>query len=59
MSMAEHISQRELRNESGKILRAVEAGEEFVITNRGRPVARLVGVEDLSLIHISEPTRRS
>ncbi|MCP1388301.1 type II toxin-antitoxin system prevent-host-death family antitoxin [Corynebacterium sp. TA-R-1] len=46
MTMAEHISQRELRNESGKILRAVEAGEEFVITNRGRPVARLVGVED-------------
>lgn len=44
--MAERISQRELRNESGKILRAVEAGEAFVITNRGRPVARLVGVED-------------
>ncbi len=43
MTMADRISQRELRNESGRILRAVEAGEEFVITNRGRPVARLIG----------------
>ena len=35
------ISQRQFRNESGAILRAVEAGESFVITNNGRPVAEL------------------
>lgn len=46
MTLADRISQRELRNESGRILRAVETGEEFVITNRGRPVARLIGFEE-------------
>lgn len=35
------ISQRQFRNESGAILRAVEAGEAFIITNNGRPVAEL------------------
>ncbi len=35
------IPQRELRNNSGAILRAAEAGEEFVITVDGRPVATL------------------
>ena len=36
------IPHRELRNHSTEILRRVEAGEEFAITNNGRPVARLV-----------------
>lgn len=36
------ISQRQLRNDSASILRRVEAGESFVITNRGVEVARLV-----------------
>jgi prevent-host-death family protein len=35
------IPQRELRNNIGKILREAEAGVEFTITVRGRPVARL------------------
>ena len=35
------ISQRQLRNESGAVLRAVEAGESFIITNNGRAVAEL------------------
>jgi len=38
----EILSQRELRNRSGEVLRAAEAGESFVVTNDGRPVARLV-----------------
>jgi prevent-host-death family protein len=37
------IPQRQLRNDISAILRAVEAGETFTITVRGRPVARLVG----------------
>lgn len=38
------IPQRELRNDSSRILREVEQGAEFIITNRGRPVARLTGL---------------
>jgi prevent-host-death family protein len=35
------IAQRELRNQSGEILRQAEAGEQFTITVDGRPVAVL------------------
>lgn len=35
------IPQRTLRNESGAILRRAEAGERFVVTVHGRPVAVL------------------
>lgn len=35
------IPQRELRNRSGEILRAAEAGEVFTITVDGRPAAAL------------------
>lgn len=35
------IPQRTLRNASGEILRRAEAGEQFVITINGRPVATL------------------
>ncbi len=38
---ARRIPQRELRNNIGEILRQAEAGTEFTITVRGRPVARL------------------
>jgi prevent-host-death family protein len=47
MTTAEHgamqvISQREMRNRSGEILRAVAAGESFIITNDGVEVAELI-----------------
>lgn len=35
------IPQRELRNNSGEILRETEKGERFLITVEGRPVALL------------------
>lgn len=35
------IPQRELRNEIGRVLREAEGGTEFIVTVRGRPVARL------------------
>ena len=39
--MSKEISQRELRNDSGAILRAVQAGETYVITSNGTPVAQI------------------
>lgn len=41
------ISQRELRNDSGEVLRRVEAGESFTVTRRGVPVAVLVPHRDI------------
>ena len=35
------IPQKELRNNVGDVLRRAEAGEQFVITVSGRPVAEL------------------
>jgi prevent-host-death family protein len=39
--MSSSISQRELRNDSGDILRRVDQGETFVVTRNGSPVAEL------------------
>lgn len=39
--MAREITQRELRNESGKIMRALDRGETFVVTRNGVPVGEL------------------
>jgi prevent-host-death family protein len=36
------ISQRELRNDSGAIMRRVEQGERFTVTRNGVPVADLL-----------------
>jgi len=40
--MATTISQRQLRNESGEIMRRIERGESFTVTRNGTPVADLV-----------------
>lgn len=39
--MSETITQRELRNDSGQILRAVESGETFIVTRHGHAAAEL------------------
>ena len=41
-SPPDSLSQRELRNESGRVLRAVGEGRSFVLTNSGVPVGRIV-----------------
>ncbi len=41
----EQIGVRELRQNASKYLVRVAAGETFEVTDRGRPVARLVPVE--------------
>lgn len=40
--MSETIGQRQLRNDNAEIMRRVEAGESFVITRNGHPIADLV-----------------
>jgi antitoxin (DNA-binding transcriptional repressor) of toxin-antitoxin stability system len=39
--MTREISQRELHNDSGAILRAVESGEDFIVTRNGTAIAEL------------------
>jgi prevent-host-death family protein len=43
--MDKEIALRDANQQFAKCVRAVEAGESFVITRRGKPVARLVPVE--------------
>jgi prevent-host-death family protein len=40
--MSREITQRELRNESGEIMRALDRGETFVVTRNGVPVGELI-----------------
>jgi prevent-host-death family protein len=42
--MSRRISQRELRNESGRIMRALDRGEAFTVTRNGVPVGELIPV---------------
>ena len=40
--MSRHITQRELRNESGRIMRALDRGKSFIVTRNGVPVGELI-----------------
>jgi prevent-host-death family protein len=48
--MAKTIAQRELRNDNAKVIDAVAAGESFVVTRNGVPVA------ELRPIRVTRPT---
>jgi antitoxin (DNA-binding transcriptional repressor) of toxin-antitoxin stability system len=39
--MARDITQRQLRNDSGEIMRGLDRGETFVVTRHGVPVGEL------------------
>jgi antitoxin (DNA-binding transcriptional repressor) of toxin-antitoxin stability system len=39
--MPQEITQRELRNASGEVMRALDAGTSFVVTRNGVPVGEL------------------
>jgi prevent-host-death family protein len=45
--MAKIIPQRELRNENAKLMDAVSAGETFIVTRNGEPVAELRPVKSV------------
>lgn len=42
--MSTNVSHRDLRNRSGEVLHAVQAGETYTVTSRGKAVARLVPI---------------
>lgn len=52
------ITHRELRNSSAEILRAVEGGESFVVTNRGAVVANLVPPQQRAGLPVAKPATR-
>jgi prevent-host-death family protein len=39
--MTRTITQREFRNDSGEIMRALDRGEDFIVTRNGVPVGEL------------------
>lgn len=39
--MTRKLTQREFRNNSGEIMRALDGGEDFVVTRNGKPVGEL------------------
>lgn len=48
--MPREITQRELRNQSGSIMRALDAGESFVVTRNGVPVGELIPIRRQRLV---------
>lgn len=42
--MKREITQRQLRNDSGEIMRELDRGESFVVTRNGAPVGELTPV---------------
>ena len=56
---AKTITHRELRNESGRILREVQQGQTFIVTNNGEAVAALQPIETNPLAGIRhDPPKR-
>jgi prevent-host-death family protein len=48
--MGRRITQRELRNESGEIMRALDRGESFVVTRNGVPVGELTPLRERQFV---------
>lgn len=52
------VSIREMKNNLSRYLKRVQAGEEVIITDRGRPVARLLSVPSASENPLEAAVRR-
>ena len=48
--MRRQITQRELRNESGRIMRALDKGKSFTVTRNGVPVGELIPVRQRAFV---------
>ncbi|MBV8931413.1 MAG: type II toxin-antitoxin system prevent-host-death family antitoxin [Kutzneria sp.] len=55
--MTRHITQRELRNDSAAILRAVENGEDFILTRNGTPIAEVRPIRRHTFVPVDELMR--
>jgi prevent-host-death family protein len=42
MTETKSLSQREFRNNSAEVMRAVASGESFVLTNSGQPIGKII-----------------
>lgn len=51
------ITQRELRNDNAEVVRGVEAGESYLVTRRGVPIACLVPVTGGPDLHCDRPAK--
>jgi antitoxin (DNA-binding transcriptional repressor) of toxin-antitoxin stability system len=48
--MTRTISQRELRNSSGDIMRGLDEGETYIVTRHGQPVGELTPMRRLRFV---------
>jgi antitoxin (DNA-binding transcriptional repressor) of toxin-antitoxin stability system len=48
--MSRRVTQRELRNDIGRIMRALDQGKAFVVTRNGVPVGELVPLKSRSFV---------
>lgn len=51
--MSEQITQRELRNDSGRIMRGLDEGRTFIVTRRSEPVGELVPLKRQRLVDVN------
>lgn len=49
--MERTITQRELRNQSGEIMRALDRGESFTVTRGGVPVGQLTPIRPRRIVN--------
>ncbi len=54
MGRTSEITQRQLRNDSGAIMRALDRGESFIVTRNGVPVGELRPVRQRRFVPIDE-----
>ena len=50
LNMSQVVTQRELRNGSGEIMRRLDEGESFVVTRNGVPVGELTPLRRLRFV---------
>ncbi len=48
--VSRRITQRELRNDSGRIMRALDKGKAFVVTRNGVPVGELIPLRQRAFV---------
>lgn len=54
--MTEIISQRELRNDSGRILRGLDEGKTYIVTRHSQPVGELRPMRRRRFVPVTEVT---